>query len=446
MSWLIVPVTVILLRGALSVLLLAEAETLFGDYLSARVRRALWIICIFLLMMPQFEFSFQPFTIDLSGYRDQVISVADILPRQIAGLIGDIPLAQRMRDYSQELTGLSYQNYPYLLGLALAILPALFLLLGSYLKCRRRTEHFKPVTDGRILKIWHKVCGNAKHIPQLLDSGEENHPPVLFGFFSQKLLFPANGLKHLTDEEVELLLMHEFIHYRSGDGIINILTLCFWPFCWYNPFFLAARRHLRINCELACDAEVLKRYPEKTAVYGKLLLSFANSARPPEVTMAFSEYAGKLRTRILYMTALPQRKKSSFTATFGLALLLAAPFGLFSAITREEDEFSNREVCIQPVQTEKENCIWHIRYPESFSGKLYLGNIELPATLRLISLSRQGNGYVLTCTDVQNRSTILRTFETAPDTEANAETIRLDGTSPVKLFSIQNKPFCIVLR
>ena len=142
MSWLIVPVTVILLRGALSVLLLAEAETLFGDYLSARVRRALWIICIFLLMMPQFEFPFQPFTIDLSDYRDQVISVADILPRQIAGLIGDIPLAQRMRDYSQELTGLSYQNYPYLLGLALAILPALFLLLGSYLKCRRRTEEF----------------------------------------------------------------------------------------------------------------------------------------------------------------------------------------------------------------------------------------------------------------------------------------------------------------
>lgn len=336
MSWLIVPVTVILLRGAIAVLILAGAESIAGDHLSARVRRALWIMCLFLMMMPQPNFSFQPFSVDLTFYHEQVLSVADILPREIAGLVGDMKFARTLKDYSFALTGLSYHNYPYLLGVLLMTVPAVLLLASSYLRCRKRTKSFAPVTDERLLKVWHKVLKGSRRSPLLLDSGDTPHPPVLFGFFRQKLLLPVNYFKYLSDDDLELILTHEYIHYRSGDGIINILTLCLWPFCWYNPFFLAARRHLRINCELACDAEVLKRFPGRTAAYGKLLLEFADTAKPPEVTMAFREYARELRSRIIYMTELPHRRKSSLLVTFGLMLLLAAPFGLVSAIVRDE--------------------------------------------------------------------------------------------------------------
>jgi bla regulator protein BlaR1 len=320
------------------VLLLAGAESIGGEYLSARVRRALWIMCIFLMMMPQPNFPFQLFAIDFTAYYDRMMSAAGILPREIAGLVGDIRIVRAARDYSVSVTGLAYQNYPYLLGIILMIVPALFLLLGGYLRCRKRTKSFGAVTDERILRIWDKVRQNSRRTPLLLDSGDTPHPPVLFGFFRQKLLLPVAYFQKLSDDDLELILTHEYIHYRSGDGIVNILTLCLWPFCWYNPFFLAARRRLRINCELACDAEVLKRFPEKTAEYGKLLLEFAGTAKPPEVTMAFREYAHELRSRIIYMTELPHRRKSSLLVTFGLALALAAPFGLVSAITREKKE------------------------------------------------------------------------------------------------------------
>ena len=139
MSWLIVPVTVILLRGALLVLILAGAEAIWEDCLSARVRRALWILCIFLMMAPQPQTTFQPITIDLTGFRDQVISVADILPRTIAVQVKNIDFVCKVRNYSKALTGLDYQNYPYLLGLILAIVPALLLLISSYLRCRKRS-------------------------------------------------------------------------------------------------------------------------------------------------------------------------------------------------------------------------------------------------------------------------------------------------------------------
>lgn len=338
MSWLIVPVTIILLRGALMVLILAGAEALWEDCLSARVRRALWILCIFLLMMPQPHTGFQPFSLDLSGFKEQVVSVADILPREIAFMVKDIKIAYKFRDYSQQVTGLAYQNYPYLLGLILAIVPALFMLSGSYLRCRKRIKSYQRVTDKRILDIWKKVANNSRRTPLLLDSGIQQHPPVLFGFFRQKLLLPVAGFSKYSDSELELLLTHEYIHYRSGDGIINILTLFLWPFCWYNPFFLAARKRLRINCELACDEKVLKRFPERTSEYGRLLLDFAGTAKPPEVTLAFSAYAGELRKRIIHITHITQRKKSSRPAVFALVLVIVAPFLLFSAVDNKKSK------------------------------------------------------------------------------------------------------------
>ena len=139
-------------------------------------------------------------------------------------------------------------------------------------------------------------------------------------------------MEKFSDSEVELLLTHEFIHYRSGDGLVNILTLIFWPFCWFNLFFIAARRHLRINCELACDAEVLKRYPDRLREYGNLLLKFAGSAKPPSTALAFREYSNELKMRIFYILYLPQRQKSSLTVTLLLLLLMIAPFGLFSPV------------------------------------------------------------------------------------------------------------------
>ena len=185
MSWLIVPVTVILLRGAFQVLLLAGAETIGEDFLSARVRRALWILCLFLMMIPHPNFSFQPFVIDLTDYRNLVIRAADILPREIARRVSDMELAYQARDYFWDLTGLSYHNYPYLLALLLAIVPALFLLAGSYWHCRQRVKGFKELQDERILKIWNTVRDPDFPAPLLLDSGEKKHAPLLFGFFRQ---------------------------------------------------------------------------------------------------------------------------------------------------------------------------------------------------------------------------------------------------------------------
>lgn len=338
MSFLIVPVFVMLLRGALAVLILAGAESLCQDYLSARVRRALWILCIFLMLLPQMNFPFQPFAIDMSDFRAGIMSAALKFPLELTNWVRSSEIGAVIVEYSSEIPGLTNYNYPYILGLLIAVVPAVFLLLHSYLRCRKRTARYKKVTDERLLRVWQNITGKARHTPLLLDSGATCHPPVLFGFFRQKLLLPVADMAEYSDSELELLLTHEYIHYRSGDGIINILTLCMWSFGWYNPFFLAARRRLRIACELACDAEVIKCFPDRINEYGKLLLRFANTRKAPEVVIPFGEYSGELRSRIVYIVEMPQRRKSSILLSVALAGILAAPFGLIAAIDSRPPE------------------------------------------------------------------------------------------------------------
>ncbi len=334
MSHLIVPITIILLRGALSVLLLAGAEAIFENKLSARVRRALWIICIFSMILPQPDLAFQPFSIDLSKFQTLLVNTADAHPWRLTEWLRQTPAAPVLSRWAEHVPGLSCHNYPYFLAVLLMIVPAIFTLLFSYFRNRKRTAAYKYVTDERINRIWRRVRGRHTHAPLLLDSGTDDHPPVLFGFFQQKIVLPVKKIHSFSDSEVELLLTHEFIHYRSGDSLVNILSLALWPFCWFNLFFIAARRHLRINCELACDAEVVKKYPDKIQEYGNLLLKFAESPKPPEYSLAFREYSNELKKRIFYILYLPQRRKSPLSVILLLLLLMAAPFGLFSTNCR----------------------------------------------------------------------------------------------------------------
>lgn len=338
MTSLIVPITVMLLRGAVTVLLLAAAEKLFNRVLSARSRRNLWIYCIILMFIPQPEWQFQPLVIDMTCFRDLVIDTADLLPRELALLVGDSPTVYAIAEYFMAIPGVTAHSLIYFIAMCCAVMLAIVFLLASYIKCRRKTHRLQPVSDQRILNIWRKIVPAGGKSPLLLDSKDAVHPPVLFGFFRQKLLLPEAHLAKLSDSELELLLTHEYIHYRSGDGIINVLTLALWPLCWYNLFFLLARRRWRISCELACDDRVLARYPERTAEYGKLLLTFADTVQAPPVTVPFRETSGELKIRIQHM-ACPIRnkcRKGNIFLTALLVLLLASPLTIFSAVVKSD--------------------------------------------------------------------------------------------------------------
>lgn len=116
--------------------------------------------------------------------------------------------------------------------------------------------------------------------------------PVLSGIFAPKLLLPENFFVDYSPRQQELILLHEFVHYRRGDNISNMLLITFVALFWFNPLVWFAYKAFRRNQELACDAVVLRKASVNDKVsYSKALLQCAE--RPLQHFAIYSPYGEK---------------------------------------------------------------------------------------------------------------------------------------------------------
>ena len=330
------------LRGAFAVLFLLAVESLLRHRLGAGFRRLLWLGCLVLMLVPQMNFSASPFRLDLSplGMRAPAArSVADAVKN--TGGQGRRDLISRAARNGLDVRALWHQVQSHrkaleLGALLLLPLPALLLLLGRYVRCRRTIRPLPPVTDRRVLDAWNRVLADCGPLPRpviLLDSSRPDLGPTLFGCFTRKLLLPVDAFRELSDGELRLLLEHEYHHSRAGDPFLNIVALTLWALAWYNPFLLIARRRLRACCELECDRKILARHPHAVREYGQLLLRFASPSAPTvlPVAIGLAESPRELSGRIRSMTA-AVRDRGGRVPGKGMAVLialtLAAPIGL----------------------------------------------------------------------------------------------------------------------
>ncbi len=335
-----------LARGAFIVMVLLTAEFALRRFLTAGCRRMLWCICAVWLVVPQPNSRSLPWQVDFSRLNYRMKSaVANHAPQTAQTLRSIVAPVREAARASQAPTAKKsffrtgwiwqWRSHEGLLFL-LAGLPGCLWLLWKYLRCRRQVRHLPPVDDPRVLEAWARISGTPKRL-KLLNADSMGLNPTLFGFFHQNLLLPLSKLRQLTGKELELLLEHEYCHYRAGDGYLNMLTLAISRFFWFNPLLILVRRRLRRSCELHCDERVLRRHPESIRTYGNLLLRFAGAPTPPAVAMGLSEAPRELSQRIRSMVrGLPTTNKARAgrASVLLLILLLSCPVFLVAVNTK----------------------------------------------------------------------------------------------------------------
>jgi hypothetical protein len=100
--------------------------------------------------------------------------------------------------------------------------------------------------------------------------------PAVFGIFRPKLLLPCGTLDRLTTAELRHVLMHELVHLRRRDVLLNWIWIVLQAWHWFNPMLGLAFRRLRAEREVICDAAVLaKLRPAERPAYGATLLHVA---------------------------------------------------------------------------------------------------------------------------------------------------------------------------
>ncbi|HEY3951314.1 M56 family metallopeptidase [Phenylobacterium sp.] len=96
--------------------------------------------------------------------------------------------------------------------------------------------------------------------------------PAVVGVLRPKVVAPADFETRFAADERALILAHEAAHLRAHDAAINALACLFRCACWFNPLVHLAARLMRVDQELACDAAVVGRFPERRRAYAELLL------------------------------------------------------------------------------------------------------------------------------------------------------------------------------
>lgn len=145
--------------------------------------------------------------------------------------------------------------------------------------------------------------------------------PAAHGLLRPRIVVPADFDRRYDAAQRALMLLHERIHIRRGDLHVNALAALARCVYWFNPLVHAAARHLRHDQELACDAAVIARHPQRRRAYGEAMFHTQLAAQ----TLPFGCHWGgshpanhPLKERI---EMLKQNRKSSRRVAAGAAVV-----------------------------------------------------------------------------------------------------------------------------
>ncbi len=96
--------------------------------------------------------------------------------------------------------------------------------------------------------------------------------PCVYGLLKTKLIIPEALLEAVPCERWACILTHEFAHLKRRDHWVRWFELVTGGIWFWNPVYWIARRNLRANAELACDAWVVWALPEQRRVYAETLI------------------------------------------------------------------------------------------------------------------------------------------------------------------------------
>lgn len=210
-----------------------------------------------------------------------------------------------------------------------------------------------PVTDPKILEIWHAEQAAAGYKPSsCLVYSSAVGTPLTIGFFkrSVRVVLPK---RPYTPEEFRLLFRHEIVHIGREDSTAKFFLVFCTAMCWFNPLMWIAKKRCSDDLELSCDETVLLGTDRQTRQqYAELLLQTAGD--DSGFTSCLSNSAQALRYRL--QNIMTDRKKFTGSILAGIVFFfLLMSYGhitfSFQSSSGREYIFSDRDTAQYPISS-----------------------------------------------------------------------------------------------
>ncbi len=147
--------------------------------------------------------------------------------------------------------------------------------------------------------------------------------PMMFGFVHPVILLPATNY---SQDELSFILKHELVHYKRKDLWYKTLIFLATAIHWFNPIVYLMARAIAVQCEISCDAEVLKNTDINGRLqYSKTIIGTIRTQSRMRTAFSTNFYGGKKNMKDRIFSIMDTTKKKA--GAFILCLVLAGTIG-----------------------------------------------------------------------------------------------------------------------
>lgn len=235
--------------------------------------------------------------------------------------------------------------YLWFTGVLLIYTYILFVNFIFYLKLRRCI----PCKDEVILKTFHQ-CTDKLHLTRKVTLLYHNRikSPMVWGILHPKILIPEETSKHLSEKELSFILLHELTHIKRRDLALNLIRLILLGIHWFNPVIWYSLHQMKQDCEISCDACVLKTLNEdEYKQYGLTILNIMRKMSELRLVPGTAGFAGKQNKRRIIMITKYKKTSTKWAIITLLCLTLLTGCASLSGTSKTTGSNNSKE----PVST-----------------------------------------------------------------------------------------------
>ena len=164
--------------------------------------------------------------------------------------------------------------------------------------------------------------------------------PLLYGLVLPRIVIPKKVMK---SEALPMIIEHETIHHKRHDLFVKLILMIIGIMHWFNPFVKFLINGVNTQCEMSCDAEVVKNKEKALCYnYGEAIIRIAtvNSDTVESHATAFSNGKKYIKSRLVNIIEnRHSEKKSKPLILMSIFIMLFCIFLLSSANAEKTIEF-----------------------------------------------------------------------------------------------------------
>lgn len=150
--------------------------------------------------------------------------------------------------------------------------------------------------------------------------------PMMIGIFKPRILLPV---VNISQGELRFILKHELVHYKRKDLWYRYLLLLATALHWFNPVIYLMVKVVNAQCELSCDAEVVRNSNMNTRYqYCETIAVLLENQSKMKTALSTNFYGGKNGMKNRFLSIMDTSKKRVGLFIICVTMIITAGVGI----------------------------------------------------------------------------------------------------------------------